>query len=515
MKQILVNSAVSTNLNLDFNQVQTIEIEDKPFNEGAFGEVYQHVSINGLKTTTPQIIKIFKDNLSGSADLNYNTIQKLQIKLSNKNDELLANQKKTLIEAFPAFLAIPQFSFTGTLNGQTIKGFSSNNLKSLGFEEFKEILENDTLLDHYQSLPIEKKMIIAYHFVSAFKLLKECSYIHADIKPEAIFINTKNDTCAIIDFDSGVVTDKIGDDATTWGAPNDWVAPEIWNQLGQVSNQQRKIQVDLFTDTWSVAIGIHYFFATCHPLFFLTELSPNVINDYFNKHNNKWPHINKNVSYFNQQYSAIYDQYLNFLNANIPQEVREQLASTINQGYLKPLFRTTYDKWKNVLEKTQQPPNIIYFEADQPIAVSAVPIKLKWHIENAYSISINNGVGDVTGLSEVQISPQNHTTYTIKATGYYGTSNAETKVKIFPTPLIETLFIPTPDFNKGVNITPISISTPNILNNVVLDTSLKITIPQFSELNQSIVSAKPILKKDKISMAAIFERIKQHIFNKI
>lgn len=515
MKQIQVTNAVSTNLNLDFNQVQTIEIDDKPFNEGAFGEVYLYVSINGKKTSTPQIIKIFKDNLSGSADLNYNTIQKLQKKLSKKNDDLLANQKKTLIEEFPAFLAIPQFSFIGTLNGQTVKGFSSNNLKSLGFEEFKEILENDTLLDQYQGLPIEKKMILAYHFVSAFKVLKECSYIHADIKPEAIFINTTNDTCAIIDFDSGVVTDKIGDDATTWGAPNDWVAPEIWKQLGQVSNQQRKIQVDLFTDTWSVAIGIHYFFATCHPLFFLTELSPKVIDDYFHKHNNKWPDINKNVPYFNQQYSAVYDQYLNFLNANVPQEVREQLASTINQGYLKPHLRTTYDKWKNVFEKTQQPPDILFFEPDQPIAISGVPIKLRWRIEKAHSISIDNGVGDVTGLSEVKISPQTHTTYTITAKGYNDTSKAETQVKIFPTPIIESLFIPTPDFNKGVSITPISISSPYIQNKVEFDNSLLVTTPQFIELNQSIASAKPLFKKEKVTISAIFEKIKQQILNNI
>ena len=54
MKQIQVTSAVSTNLNLDFNQVQTIEIDDKPFNEGAFGELYLYVSINGKKTLIPQ-----------------------------------------------------------------------------------------------------------------------------------------------------------------------------------------------------------------------------------------------------------------------------------------------------------------------------------------------------------------------------------------------------------------------------------------------------------------------------
>lgn len=515
MKQIQVTDFYSTKLNADFDKISTIEIEDKPFNEGAFGQVYFYTSINNKKTSTPQIIKIFKDNLSGSASLNYNTILKLQKKISKKNDDLLASTKKSLLEEYPAFAGIPQFSFIGKLNGQIVKGFSSNNLKSLGFEEFKEILENDTLLDKYQSLPIEKKMIIAYHFVSSFKILKECAFIHADIKPEAIFVNTKNDTCAIIDFDSGVVTDNIGDDATTWGAPNDWVAPEIWKQLGQVSNQQRKINVDLFTDTWSVAIGIHYFFATCHPLFFLTELSPNVIDEYFNKHKNKWPEINKSVRYFNQKYSAIYDKYISFLNSNIPKEVKEQLANTINNGYLDPLRRTTYDKWKTVLEKTQNPPEILSFESNQKVAIDGIPITLKWKIDKATSISIDNGVGDVTGRDEVSVFPQKHSIYKLTASNYYGSVSAELPLKIFPTPILESLMIPTPDFKINANVTAIKISAPNISNTIEINNQLIIEQPNFSTLNQSIFEAKPIIKKEKTSIADIFEKIKTKIVNSI
>lgn len=515
MKQIQITDFLTSNLSSDFNQIKTIEIDDKPFNEGAFGEVYFCSSINNKKVTTPQIIKIFKNTLSGSANLNYNTIQKLQSKLSKKNDDLLANKKTTLLEEYPAFLGIPQISFVGKLNGQTIKGFSSNNLKLLGFEEFKEILENDSLLNKYQSLPTELKMIIAYHFVSTFKILKECSFIHADIKPEAIFINTKNNTCAIIDFDSGVVTDNIGDDATTWGAPNDWVAPEIWKQLGQVSNQQKKIKVDLFTDSWSVTVGIHYFFATCHPLFFLAELSPKVIDEYFNKHNNKWPLINKNATYFNRQYSAIYDKYINFLNSAIPIEVKEQIASTINQGYLKPHLRTSYDKWKIVLEKTQQPPQIKLFEPEQPVTISGIPLKLKWEVDKAHTVTIDNGIGNVTGKSEITVFPQRHTTYTISATGYYGTSQKEAIVKVFPTPIIESLVIPIPDFNKSVNIDLIKISAPSISNKVEINNRLFVAKPVFTPLSKKVETAIPVIQKDKISISEIFSRIKEKILNTI
>src|SRR4051812_2140797 len=123
MKQIQVINFLSSNLSSDFCQINSIEIDDKPFNEGAFGEVYFCISINNKRVTIPQIVKIFKNNSSGSADLNCETIQRLQGKISKKNDELLAEKKKTLIEEYPAFLGIPQYSFIGKLNGQIVKGF--------------------------------------------------------------------------------------------------------------------------------------------------------------------------------------------------------------------------------------------------------------------------------------------------------------------------------------------------------------------------------------------------------
>ncbi len=512
MKVIQVNSFLSTNLISDFNQVATIEIEDKPFSEGAFGEVYFCISINSKKTTTPQIIKILKGNLSGSADLNYITIQKLQKKLSKKNDELLQKQSKTLLEEYPAFLAIPQFSFIGTFNGLQVKGFSSNNLKSLGFVEFREVLENDQLLDNYQGLALEKKMMIAYRFVSAFKILKECSFIHADMKPEALFVNTQTDTSAIIDYDSGVVTDNIGDEATTWGAHNDWVAPEIWKQLGQVSNKQRTIHVNLFTDTWSVAIGIHYFFATCHPLFYLTELSPRVIEEYFLNHKNKWPDINKNAPYFNQQYSQIYDKYVNFLNTQVPSEIKDRLSNTINRGYLDPSLRTSYDNWKLALEKTQKPAEILFFEPDTRVAMDGVSVRLKWNTDKAHTLLIDNGIGDVTGLNEIKVYPKTHSTYRLTAIGYYGNDEASADIKIFPTPVIESLKIPTPDFETRLNLNPISIQSPNINVSINFETNkLSQTPTSFIILNDDIQNAKPLFKKEETlwNISEIFHKVKK------
>lgn len=512
MKTIQVNSLLSTNLTPEFGNVLSIEIDDKPLAEGNFGEIYICISINNKKTNKSQIIKILKENQSGSADLNYNTIQKLQYKFSKKNTELFQKHNKSLLEEYPAFMAIPQFSFVGTLNGLQVKGFSSNDLNSLGYVEFKEVLENDQLLDDYQGLPLDKKMMIAYRFVSAFKVLKECSFIHADLKPEALFINTQTDAIAIIDYDSGVVTDHVGDEATTWGTPNDWVAPEIWEQLGQASNTQRTIQVNLFTDMWSVAIGIHYILTTFHPLFYLTELSPRVIRDYLIHRSSKWPDINKNIPYFNPNYSHIYDKYVDFLNTHVPSEIKTKLSNTINLGYLNPSLRTSYDNWKLALKSTQKPAEILLFESDIKFALVNAPIRLKWRTVKANKLYIDNGVGDVTGLNEIIVYPNTHSTYRLSALGYYGDAEATIDLKIFPTPIIESLKVPSPDFNTILNITPINISPPSLNVSINLNRArLSDTPNAFSVLKKKFEDERPLYKRDNDfwNISGIFDKIKK------
>ena len=244
MKKIVVNNFLSTGLYQEFSQINTIEIENDPIAEGAFGVVYICTSINRKPITIPQVIKIFKEDQNNKQNHNFETIKKLQQKLSVENTAL----KKLITDKYPALKGVPQFSFSGSLNGKKVRGFSSTNLKKIGFEEFIDILEKPNLLSPYQNLSINKKMLIAYHLVSGFKILQKMFFIHADLKPEAIFINTNTNECAIIDFDSGAITENANDEPNTWGAPNDWVAPEIWEQLKQSSaTGLQKIKVNFIS----------------------------------------------------------------------------------------------------------------------------------------------------------------------------------------------------------------------------------------------------------------------------
>src|SRR5665213_1175097 len=117
MKQISISTFASTGLEPSFLNVQTIELEDNPIGQGGFGEVYRAISVDGRGNTGP-VIKLLFDTGNNAAARGFATIQELQKRLRQKNEELLQASRRSLIEHYPALAGVPQFSFQGTLNGR-------------------------------------------------------------------------------------------------------------------------------------------------------------------------------------------------------------------------------------------------------------------------------------------------------------------------------------------------------------------------------------------------------------
>ncbi len=445
MKKIQILNSLSTNLHHEFTKVTSVEIENNPIAEGAFGAVYICNSLNGIPTLIPQVIKIFKENQNNKQDHNFDTIQKFQKKISLEN----YNLAKLITEEYPSLKGVPQFSFIGNLNGKKVRGFSSTNLKKIGFEEFIDILEKPHLLSSYQKMSIDKKMLLAYHLVSGFKTLQKMFFIHADLKPEALFINTNTNECAIIDFDSGAISENANDEPNVWGSPNDWIAPEIWEQLKQTSSAGlQKTKVNLLSDLWSVAIGVHYILTTTHPLFYLKELSPRVTNQYFSKY--KWPNINELESYFNQNNSSIYNPIKTWLQNTLHHSIFTELEKTINYGYNNPIHRTTYNEWEKVLKSAQEPPTIIFFKSDRFSILKGIPVHIKWYVKNAYKIELNLGIGEVLAKDKKKLHLNDNTRLRLTATGHFGSVHEEISISVFPTPIITSLSVPSPDLSHKV-----------------------------------------------------------------
>ncbi len=518
MNKIQVNSFLSTNLYNEFSQVSDIEIEKNPIAEGAFGAVYICNAINGKSASVPQVIKIFKEDQNNKQDHNFETIQKLQKKLSSENTAL----NNLITEQYPSLKGIPQFSFTGNLNGKKIRGFSSTNLKKIGFEEFIDILDKPNLLASYQKMSIDKKMLISYHLASGFKILQKMLFIHADLKPEALFINTTTNECAIIDFDSGAITDNVNDEPNVWGSPNDWIAPEIWEQLKQTSTTGlQKVKVNLLSDLWSVTIGIHYILTTTHPLFYLKELSPRVTKQYFSKY--KWPNVSESENYFNKNNLSIYPPVKNWLHSTLQQSIFNELEKTINYGYDKPIHRTTYNEWEKVLKSVQAPPIIDFFRSDRETIIKGIPIEIEWSVKNAYKVSLDYGIGEVLEKGLKKLNLNDNTTLKLTAIGYFGSVEKELSISVFPTPIIESLLVSSPDFNQKIVL---KIETPkfnfNNSSNINIDNSIKFSdhlndyIPYSQNIIFSFKEIKRIKKelnqqKLKYKLLTIYETIRERL----
>ena len=507
MKKIIINSGLSSGLRSEFNHINTIEIEDKPFAVGGFGEVYNCVSINGTAPSVKQVVKLFIDNSKGSAEHNFNTTQRLQNKINTENQRLILQQGKSLIELFPAFKGIPQFSFRGNLNGQNVLGFTADNLVTLGFTEFEKILQDDILLIEYQKFPIEKKILLAFQMVSAFKVLEEFHFIHADLKPGSLFINLNSTEIALIDYDSGVITENVNDEPLTWGAANDWVAPEIWEQQSTIQRGD-KIRVDGYSDRWSVAIGVHYLLTTFHPLFYLIELSPRIAEQYFTPPN-QWPFIDKSADYFQKANEVVYDQYLRWINSVLPNVLKDKLDRTINFGYKNPVARTSYSEWKKALQAVQSPPKIKVFKSDKSAVIKGIEIELTWEVENAHTIKIDNGIGNVSSSGRLKIKPLSDTIYKINAIGYFGQATKDIEIRVFPTPILECLKVPMPDFQSRVNLSQINISSPQIDVSINFK-NIYFEEPKSTELSIDLKLIKPLhLEKYSIfNISKVYEKIK-------
>jgi hypothetical protein len=178
---------------------------------------------------------------------------------------------------------------------------------------------------------------------------------------------------------------------------------------------------------------------------------------------------------------------------------------TINHGYFNSGRRLSYKQWLNAIDGLMVPPKIKSFTIEPDTVTQGSPITLKWEVDlKTNLLSINNSIGDVTGKNEITIVADESTVYTLTATGHFGKDESSAHIRIFPTPFIKSLQIPSPILNTK---TDIQLSIPAF--NHQTNNSSNITIPKFHnysiELNTSkqkmdVTPVKAMIEIDKISL---------------
>lgn len=347
MKILRQVQSLSTSLSPQFDTtIQTIELKDKPFASGGFGALYFCQSINNISLPQPQVVKIFYDEentLKG-----FQTIQKLQENVIQLN-QYKKSQNLKLVQEYNALFALPQLSFKATLDNETVYGYLSHRLNRNEFTEFDRIIEDEKVTQEYYTLPFGQKVKYALDMVEGFQVLRELNYIHADINAENLFIGLQKATSIIIDYDSGAVMLNAQDSPNTWGKPNEWVAPEIASQLSaQKEKGVQTVKVNLLSDMWSVAVGIHYLLFLKHPFFYLNELSERSMKAYFQQH--RWPYCDTSATYFNTNITPFYEKYVQLIEKALPADITKRLSTTFNEGFYNPALRSSYNTWVTALK---------------------------------------------------------------------------------------------------------------------------------------------------------------------
>jgi hypothetical protein len=111
----------------------------------------------------------------------------------------------------------------------------------------------------------------------------------------------------------------------------------------------------------------------------------------------------------------------------------------VTKDVVLTLFAESYfgvqSKQSISIQTSKIPPTIKNFQASKHIVDDNKPIELKWDVDNAASITIDNGIGDVSNAYRKLVSIYQDTTFTIKAFSCFGATSAKSiKVQISKTP---------------------------------------------------------------------------------
>ncbi|MDQ2947416.1 MAG: CAP domain-containing protein, partial [Acidobacteriota bacterium] len=125
-----------------------------------------------------------------------------------------------------------------------------------------------------------------------------------------------------------------------------------------------------------------------------------------------------------------------------------------------------------VVDQTLTPssgPAITSFTATPSAITAAQPVTLSWAVSGASAVSIDNGIGDVSGATSKAVSPSTTTTYTLTATNTGGTSVARVTATV-NTALAGQIILPANTAiqpGQQVNF-PVTLATPAAVGGVFI-----------------------------------------------
>lgn len=105
-------------------------------------------------------------------------------------------------------------------------------------------------------------------------------------------------------------------------------------------------------------------------------------------------------------------------------------------------------------ELLNKPANIEFFTANKIVILESQEAELSWKVSNAKSVTIDNGLGNVSNEGKIKVSPSTNTTYIITAMNELGLkTTSQIVIKVNPLPKVTQIIIPTININNSISLT--------------------------------------------------------------
>ena len=457
----------------------TLSVADNPLGEGGEGAVYEILSPANYRNSVAKIL--YPDKRTN--ERRYKVRYMVDNPPANIQDGNGHN-----------FLIWPQQIL---LENNDFVGFIMPKAEGIDLEELCRVKLKPELGSEWQKFYRDNSDSMILRLILCSNIAKAVNALHAtghyvigDLKPENIRVKS-NGLVSILDLDSCQISD--GGQIRFHSKMN---TPKY--NPPETIIEHKELSWDLFI------IGIIFYEILCgiHPFIGTTRAPYENLNTPEQKIQAGLFPFGSKSNYF----EVIAIPHYNF--KNLPDRVQKLFLRCFDQGITNPAIRPNTTDWLNNLTAK---PKIVYFKTDRENIISGVEITLNWKVEGADEIVINEGIGIVKESDSITVKPNSERNYKITATNKFGIDEQQIHISTFPTPVIETLKIPMPEFTSRVNLNPIQISSPKIDVSINFD-SLISPRPIFTEQSNELRTLKPQHKpKNELNLSSIYESIRRKI----
>lgn len=454
-----------------------LSVSDSPLGEGGEGAVYEILSPANYRNSVAKILYPDKRTNERRYKIRY-MVDNPPANIQDGNGH--------------SFLIWPQQIL---LDNNDFVGFIMPKAEGIDLEELCRVKLKPELGSEWQKFYRDNSDSMILRLILCSNITKAVNALHAtghyvigDLKPENIRVKS-NGLVSILDLDSCQISDggqirfQSKMNTPKYNPPETIIA-------------HKELSWDLFIISvifYEILCGIHPFIGTTKAPYENLNTPEQKIQAGLFPFGSKSNH-----------FEVIAIPHYNF--KTLPERVQKLFLRCFDQGITNPAIRPNTTDWLNNLTSK---PKIVYFKTDRETIISGVEVSLSWKVEGADEIMINEGIGIVKESDSISVKPNSERDYKISATNKFGIDEQQIHISTFPTPVIETLKIPMPEFTSRIKLNPIQISSPKIDVSINFD-SLISSRPIFTEQRYELRTLKPEYKpKNELNLSSIYESIRR------